>query len=292
MRFVSIDVETANSRYHSICQIGVVLFEDGKEVASERIFVDPREDFGPWQIRVHGIQPHHVAGSLIFSDRIDWLNEWLGDQAVVSHSNFDRAALSQACQFHGLPIIRCDWIDSVHVAMAAWPDMGKHGYSLASVADALGISFRHHDALEDARVCGLIVQRAMMETGLSISELLTRPMVEKSFMRGKKLSTLGRPASKRTGDGDGALLGEMIVFTGSLNVSRELAADMAAEAGGDVQDNVTKKTTMVVVGQRESMPGWLVKSGKQIKAERLIESGVRIRIVGEQDFLALAAIKD
>lgn len=291
MRFVSIDVETANARYHSICQIGVVLFESGREVASERIFVDPREDFGPWQTRVHGIHSHHVAGSPTFPERFEWLNTWLADQTVISHSHFDRASISQACALHARPAIQCGWVDSVHVARAAWPDIGKSGYGLKQIASVLGIDFLHHDALEDARACGLIAQRAMADTGLTLDQLLQRP-VAAAAAAASKSSGAWAVRSKRTGDGSGALLGEKIVFTGALTIARNVACDMAAEAGGDVLDSVTKKTTMVVVGQREAMPGWLEKSGKHIRAERLIEEGVNIRIVGEQDFLSLAAITD
>ena len=35
MRFVSIDVETANARMRSICQIGLVVYEDGREIGAE-----------------------------------------------------------------------------------------------------------------------------------------------------------------------------------------------------------------------------------------------------------------
>jgi DNA polymerase-3 subunit epsilon len=67
---------------------------------------------------------------------------------------------------------------------------------------------------------------------------------------------------------------------------------MAAKAGGDVQPSVTKRTTMLVVGQRDLMPGWAAKSAKHLRAEALIEQGQDIRIVGEADFQALAAITE
>ncbi|HMO74092.1 MAG TPA: hypothetical protein PKD48_01980 [Sphingopyxis sp.] len=97
---------------------------------------------------------------------------------------------------------------------------------------------------------------------------------------------------RRLGDGDGALAEETIVFTGELSISRSVAADMAAAAGANVDSGVTKRTTMLVVGERDIVPGWSAKSGKHVKAEALIAKGQSIRIVGEVDFLALAAITD
>jgi len=285
MRFVAIDVETANSRYHSICQIGVVLFEDGREVAAERVMIDPREEFGYWQTRVHGLCSNDVAGFPCFTDHFGWLQTWLAGQTVISHSHFDRSALRLACDLHRLRAPSCKWIDSSHVALAAWPGIAKHGLGLKVIASQLGIRFRHHDALEDARASGLIVQRAMTDTGLGIAEILKRrlPSIE--------VGSAGKSVA-RVGDGTGALVGERIVFTGELTIARQVAADMAAEAGGDVQANVTKATTMLVVGERDLMPGWNEKSGKQRKAEDLIENGFPLRIVGENDFVAFAAITE
>lgn len=285
MRFVAIDVETANPRYHSICQIGIVLFEDGREVDAEKVMIDPREDFGVWQTRTHGLCRDDVTGAPCFPERFDWLQQWLAGQTVVSHSHFDRSALRLACDHHQLPALPCRWADSAHIALAAWPDIAKHGLGLKVIASQLGIRFKHHDALEDARACGLIVQRAMTETGLGIPELLKRQTWGAEVGSGSK-------SVARTGDGTGALVGERIVFTGELCVARQVAADMAAEAGGDVQQGVTKATTMLVVGERDLLPGWDAKSGKHKKAEELINKGFPIRIVGEQDFLALAAITD
>jgi hypothetical protein len=51
-------------------------------------------------------------------------------------------------------------------------------------------------------------------------------------------------------DGDGPLLGETVVFTGKLQIARDAAASQASIAGADVADNVTKKTTILVVGDQ------------------------------------------
>lgn len=279
MRFVAIDVETANPRYHSICQIGVVLFEGGQEVAAERMYVNPREEFGIWQMRVHGIQPEDVARAPAFEDIHDWLYQWTRGETVVSHSHFDRSAIGMACSHHRLPSIDCEWIDSLSLARQAWPDL--ESFKLADLASRLGIRFLAHDALEDARACGLIVQRALSGAALGDSQL------DQTRLR------RGFPEHvKRVGDGDGGLLGESIVFTGELSINRGQAADMAALAGGDVQQSVTRQTTMLVVGERDLQPGWHAKSTKHRKAENMIEKGLDIRIVSEADFLALAAITE
>lgn len=278
MRFVAIDVETANARYHSICQIGVALFEDGREIAAERVFVDPREDFGHWNIRVHGIRPEHVAGSPCFPDLHQWLGGWIDGETVACHSHFDRSAIGLACDRYGLSVPGCEWIDSMHIAMRAWPDLTS--YRLENLAARLGIVYRAHDALEDARACAEVIHRAIAGASL---EILQAPASLRAG-DGKSL--------RRFGDGDGGLLGETVVFTGKLMVPKEVAADMASAAGAAVIPRPTKKMTMLVVGERDLQPGWQSKSGKHRRTEELIEQGHFIRIVGEPDFLRLAALRD
>ena len=275
MRYVAIDVETANGQQHSICQIGVVLFEGGIEVASERVFIDPCEEFSDFNVRIHGIRPSDVAGQPRFSERHAWLERWIQHETVVSHSWFDHQALTRACSLHGLALPPCTWMDSCETARAAWPHLPRH--RLKDVANALGIQFRHHDALEDARACGLIVHHALIGTQATASGATPQ-----------RAYTPYPTAVSRSGDGDGALVGESIVFTGNLTLDRNVAADMAAAAGANVRNSVSGKTTIVVVGDREIQPGWADKSTKQRKAEELISAGGDIMMMGETDFLHLA----
>ncbi len=63
---------------------------------------------------------------------------------------------------------------------------------------------------------------------------------------------------------------------------------MAAEAGCDVANSVTKKVTMLAVGtQDKSKLKGYEKNGNHRKAEALIEKGVDIQIFSESDFSEL-----
>jgi DNA polymerase-3 subunit epsilon len=99
-----------------------------------------------------------------------------------------------------------------------------------------------------------------------------------------------RPAEhhRRVGNPEGPLAGETLVFTGELRLPRSEAADLAADAGCDVAEGVTKATTLLVVGDQDirKLAGH-EKSSKHRKAEALIAKGQQIRILGEGDFLCL-----
>ena len=94
---------------------------------------------------------------------------------MVSHTPFDRVALNRVMNRYGLEAIRTTWLDSAMIARSAWPERyRRRGWHLASIAGDLGIAFRHHDALEDARAVGEIVLHACRHTGLDIDGWLER----------------------------------------------------------------------------------------------------------------------
>ena len=94
-----------------------------------------------------------------------------------------------------------------------------------------------------------------------------------------------------TGDPEGRLYGEVLVFTGALAITRSEAADMAAKIGCTVADGVNKKTTMLVVGDQDvrELAGQ-EQSSKHRKAEDLILKGQAIRILRETDFKELVSL--
>jgi len=277
--FVAIDVETANSFMGSICQIGAVRFENGREVEQVSWLLDPRTHFDPINVNIHGINENTVRGQPCFAERHNELSAFTAGSVTVCHTHFDRVALSQACVAgQHLPLV-CRWLDSARVARRAWPEVAHSGFGLAPLAQRFGFSFRHHDAVEDARVAGLILLRAIAETGLALDDWFARVELSLNGMGG---------SIRRSGDGDGPLVGERIVFTGALNMPRRLAADRAHELGAAVEPGVTKETTLLVVGDQDlSKLSGQTKSGKHRKAEQRIAKGQPIRIVAESDFMAI-----
>jgi DNA polymerase-3 subunit epsilon len=277
MRFVVIDVETANPQMSSICQIGIVGFEGGQEVFAESLLIDPDDYFAPFNERLHGIGPSQVAGAPTFDKAQKWIADRLQDQNAVSHSAFDRVALRRASARYEVADVSCRWLDSLSVARRAWPSLASQGYSLSSLAANFGIKFQQHDALEDARTAGLIMLRAMDESGVDIKgwfDRFSQPL--RSHQR-----------VTRTGDGDGPLLGEVVVITGTLSLPRQAVADLVHEAGGAVDSSVTKRTTMLVVGDQDiSRLAGKDRSAKHVKAEQLMEGGQPIRIIQETDLQA------
>ena len=175
LTFNAIDVETANADPASICQIGVVCFKAGEVVESLSLLINPEARFNPSNVRLHGISEETVKWSPTLPQVHGKLRSLIEGLVLVSHTRFDQIALNRALEGYGLDPIRATWLDSAMIARAAWPErFGRRGWGLASIAGNLGIAFRHHDAVEDARAAGEIVLSACLRTGLDIEDWRAR----------------------------------------------------------------------------------------------------------------------
>ncbi len=275
--FAALDVETANPDFASICQVGVVTFTDGEITGSWQSLVDPEDDFDAVNVSIHGIDARAVAGAPRFADAISEFAPLLVNKVVATHTAFDRVAVSRAQQKYSLDAFACEWLDTARVCRRAWPQFSRRGYGLKAVAESLGIQFRHHDAVEDARAAGQILVRAMLDRKLGIADWMTRAR-----------QPIDLNSEARVGNPEGELHGEVVVFTGSLTIVRGEAAEMAARAGCDVSGSVNKKTTILVVGDSDirRLAGH-DRSAKHRTAESLALAGHPIRILSERDFRAL-----
>jgi DNA polymerase-3 subunit epsilon len=169
------------------------------------------------------------------------------------------------------------------VARRAWKQFAWSGYGLANVCDAIGYDFKHHNALEDAKASAQVLLAAIEATGLDVESWLERV---KQPIDPSKIS--GPASIRREGNPEGALFGQVVVFTGALQMARREAAELAASIGCAVDSGVTKRTSLLVVGDQDiARLAGKGKSNKHLKAEQLIRKGQEIRILKESDFREL-----
>ncbi len=283
MDFVAIDVETANPDIASICQIGVVCFDNGSLISEWQSMVDPEDYFDYWNTSIHGITDADVRGAPTLAQLFPELQRMLEGNVVACHTLFDRLALNRAAEKYSLPELDCSWLDTAKVVRRTWTEYSRKGYGIANMARMLNISFDHHVAVEDARVAGQVLLHAIAQTGLSVQDWLLRteqPIGQGSFRR-----------IAREGNPDGPLWGEVIVFTGALSTPRKVAAELSAQVGCTVAESVNNYTTILVVGDINLRQLAGQKSSKHRKAEELIAKGQPIRILRESDFVCLVGLQ-
>jgi DNA polymerase-3 subunit epsilon len=284
MNFIAIDVETANADLSSICQIGIAKYSNGVMVDEWCSLINPEDYFDFMNVMVHGISENDVQNSPKFPEVIPTLQSYMNDAICVSHTHFDRVSVTRACSKYDINPVNAIWLDSARVARRTWKQFARSGYGLKNICEHIGYEFAHHNALEDAKAAGQIMLAAVQETGLNLDEWLARVKqpIDPNSSKSERI--------KRDGNPDGALFGEIICFTGALQITRKDAADLAADIGCAVASGVTMKTTILVVGDQDTkrLAGWK-KSSKHRKAEMLIEKGQNIRIINESDFKVLVS---
>jgi DNA polymerase III subunit epsilon len=256
MDFCALDVETANAIHSSVCQIGISKFRAGEVVDELSILIDPETHFDDVNISIHGITEEAVKGELNFSDAWDNILDFIQQDIIVSHTTFDKIALNRACTEN----VKCfpdnQWVDSTQVVRRVWKKYEKKGYGLKNLSKEFNIVFQHHDALSDARTCGVILVRAIIESGTNLDSWVPAGVSTANPKPGPTF--------------DGTFQGQYIVFTGGMLIPRREAAKMATDIGFDVVSGVSKKVSVLVVGDQDTIGIKGGGSSKHRKAEELI----------------------
>lgn len=214
IRYTAIDFETGNAYYTSACSIGVSVFEDNRPVRQYVRLIRPPDEVGPfhwYNVKIHGIRRSRVKNEPTFGELWPDLRPDLEGRILVCHNAmFDTAVLCKCLEFYGIPLPRFRYICTVKVSQKLWPDLENH--KLDTVSSFLGIALNHHEAGSDAHAAGLILHKALLETGCrSVDELAERldirlgeirPDMHVSCSSAKKKPAPRRPARKTRGPGE------------------------------------------------------------------------------------------
>ncbi len=175
--FVAIDFETANKLANSACSLAAVTVEDGRIVKRGYSLIKPPfMNFDDECIEVHGIQPQEVLGNPTFDNLSPVIYEkHLKGKLVIAHNaKFDIGVLRATLRHYELEWPEFNFACTVQISRKVWPDLYNH--RLNTVGSFLGISFQHHQALDDAQTCARIALAAAKETKSSSMEELLRKL--------------------------------------------------------------------------------------------------------------------
>ena len=161
MNLVTIDFETADYSRKSACSVGMVKYQDGKEVDTFYSLIRPPELYiRPKFTAIHGLTVDDVKGAPTFDEL--WKNKisnFIGDFPLAAHNaNFDMGVLLASLEWYELRIPILRYFCSLQLARRTWPSMKSH--ALAALAEEFGITYKAHNALDDAHTCGKIILMA------------------------------------------------------------------------------------------------------------------------------------
>jgi len=315
MDFIALDFETANEHRSSACEVSLIRISQGQIKEHFTSFIKPHVSMGfnPWNVRIHGITERDVANAREFDHVFRDMMEFKGDLPLVAHNaSFDMSVLRRTSELYGLNLPDFDFF-CTRVFAERSTNLTLVNYALVNVCHALAIPFTEtHRAEADALACANVALRiSEVEGATSLNELaeslLSKPgQISGSTYQGissnsqskKYPASMGKGAAKQflasLSDEDMSydddFTGKEVIFTGKLNsMERQDAQEKVLRAGGTSGNNVTKKTSIVVVGSpfdAEIRPGGTL-SGKLKRVIDLNEKGAEIMLITENEFLEL-----
>jgi DNA polymerase-3 subunit epsilon len=298
--FVALDVETANYDRGSICAVGWAVIRRGQIVDTGSFLCRPPETvywFDPWISSIHGITERDVRDKPSFGDIVPRLVTGFGDLPVIAHNAaFDVGALREAHTHCGLP-----WPTLSYGCTLVWSRrlLKLPSNRLPIVCNHLGVALdRHHDAGDDARAAAQItIALAALVEANSIDGLLNATWsrlgrLQPRLWNGCTLrdaTSKSLPQANLDADPANPFYGQTVVFTGGLScMIRDEARQFVAAAGGTVNLGVTKRTTLLVLGDgfrgATTLDDFLA-TDKAMKAWRYREQGQPIEFWSEVDFV-------
>ncbi len=176
MDFTAIDFETATDRRNSACSVAVVEVRDGVVAHTWSTLIrPPRMAFSTFNISIHGITPEMVEHERDFAGIWPELRPFLEGHIVFAHNApFDMGVLKSSLLANHIEPPEFIHCCTVQISRKAWPELPNH--KLDTVGAYLHVDFRHHDALEDARVCAAIPLAAAERLGTESVEELTKKL--------------------------------------------------------------------------------------------------------------------
>lgn len=281
MKFVALDFEKANRYSHSICSVGLAVFEDSKIIEEKHFLVQPPDNKFELS-HIHNIFPEDTEGAPLFSEIWRNIEMYFTDLPLVAHNAFsvEAAYITKALNFYNLEVPAMNFVCTMDLAKRFFSYVPS--YSLAHICRILNIDFNeslHHNALYDAKKAGEVLLR-MKESFLlddDFSPFYVPSTSRKVMRREKKIPSEFINPNLDLEDKSHFFYGKKVVITGKFNSfpKRSIMAELIYKVGGDNNTSISKLTDIVIVGQK---PG-------PAKMRTIQELG--IKTMTENEFLKL-----
>lgn len=160
MDFVTVDFETANSSRSSACSIGIVEVSQGKIVFEQEWLINPDQHFDPMNISIHNITPAMVKDQPTFQELWPTLLPFFENKSIVAHNaSFDMSVLRYCLDHALLHYPAFEYYCTYLLSKKILTHLPSH--KLNVISNHYGITFNHHDALEDARATANVLLKLL-----------------------------------------------------------------------------------------------------------------------------------
>jgi len=201
--FVSIDFETLYSQRVSACSIGMVKYRDGKKVDQYYSLIRPPFDYpgksGQVLTWVHGISEDDLKNKKTFAELLPEIENFVEGLPLVAHNaSVEKCCIRDVCNYYEIET-KLDYnniLDTLPLSREAEDKTGlqvegQGTHSLDAVCCRFDIPvLNHHNALEDAEMCGnlMVKFREILVEGKSV-ELKANNGNPNEHAKGKKVES-------------------------------------------------------------------------------------------------------
>lgn len=292
-RYIVLDVETTglSTEFDDIIEFGAIRVENGQETDCFNTLIDPGYPIPPYITQLTGITDADIAGAPDLSTAIQDIAAFIGDLPVVAHNaTFDLRFLLHAYQKANLHA-NFHYFDTLTLSKHAFPNAPNH--KLSTLISYLGIDGeQEHRALSDVRFTYQIFCACRAHVDLSLFILpypSTKSQRRKQYRARKRYYIREAACQKAAIDPNHPLYQKRILFTGTMQIPRHQAAQLAEDCGAFLTGSVSKNTDYLVVGTQDSSSSDIDNmSTKEKKAHWLNEhEDGHIQIINEAEFIKL-----
>lgn len=168
--FVAIDVETAIGKRWSICQIGLVFFENNQVVDSINEYIQPpNNEYHFMNTRIHKITAEDTSNKPFFPEIWKTIQPLIEGKILVAHNAaFDLSCLNQTLEYYNLEKQNFNFYCTYKMSNLKL-NIACNNYNIPLE--------KHHDADCDAKACGALYIK-LLQAGIEPRQ--TNPPKRKS----------------------------------------------------------------------------------------------------------------
>lgn len=286
--YIVFDIETTglDSFYDDVIEIGAIKVKNNKIVSKFNSLVKPQKEIDEYITELTGINNEMVKDAPTIEEILPDFMDYIGNDILIGHNvNFDINFIYDNLYRNKFDLLVNDFIDTMRISRKLLPGLPHH--RLIDLAKYFEIdTTNNHRALKDCEITMNIYEQLKK---LALQQYVNVEEFKNAFKKHKNgiaLKARDIVTSNTEFDVDNLFYDKYVAITGTLGkIQRKDAMQIIVDLGGHCEDNVTKKTNYLILGNNDYNPILRgKKSSKLIKAETLKLEGKDIEIISENVF--------
>ena len=285
--YIIFDIETTglDSSYDEVIEFGAIKVKNNKIVSKFNSLVKPKNEIDEYITELTGITNEMVKDAPTIEEILPDFMNYIGNDILIGHNvNFDINFIYDNLYRNKFDVLTNDFIDTMRISRKLLPELPHH--RLIDLAKYFKIDLtNNHRSLKDCEIT-MNVYENLKEIALQKYDNVDE--FKNAFKKHKKEGLRAKDivSTNTEFDADNLFYDKYVAITGTLEkMQRKEAMQIIVDLGGHCEDNVTKKTNYLILGNNDYNPILRgKKSSKLIKAETLKLEGKDIEIISENVF--------